>query len=313
MFTCVFNPCYLQKSTVQRWINRYVSSGSVETFYKNCHRPRITTDAIDHEITEYVHENPFTTSSSLANDFGISPWTIRRRLKEDGLFHFIPATQTKLSQEQKDRRVEFCEENYGINWDFVIFSDEKTFKSCNDRAKSLWRPKNQRYNPLYIQETTYSGRITCGVWGFITRGGVGELSKISAHMNSQEYTAILDEVFLPSINSMYGDSATEFQFQQDNARMHTSYHTRAWFESHPEVICLEWPVKSPDLNLIENVWAKMVWGWPDGGFSNRDEIFYEAEERWNSLRGTEYMANLYESIPKRLDEVINNGGNWCRY
>lgn len=294
-------------------MNRYKLSGSVATYYKNCHRPRITAVNIDHAITDYVEQNPFTTSCSLAYDFNISPWTVRRRLKESGLFHFIPAFQTRMTQEQKDRRVQFCEENYGIDWDFVAFSDEKTFKSCNDRAKSLWRPKNQRYNPLYIQETTFSGRITCGVWGFITRGGVGELSQITAHMNSQEYTTILDEVFLPSIHTMYGDSAREFTFQQDNARMHTSYHTRAWFASHPEVICMEWPVKSPDLNLIENVWAKMVWNWPDGGFPNRNAIFTEAEERWDAIRGTEYVANLYDSIPKRLNEVINNGGNWCKY
>lgn len=229
------------------------------------------------------------------------------------MFHFVPAYQTQLTQEHKDRRVQFCEENYGIDWDFVVFTDEKTFKSCNDRAQTLWRPKKQRYNPLYVQETTYSGRITCGVWGFITRGGVGELTPISAHMNSEEYTSILDNIYLPAINSMYGESADEFTFQQDNARMHTSYHTRAWFASHPEVIRMEWPVKSPDLNLIENVWAKLVWNWPNGGFANRAEIFEEARERWDLLRGTEYVANLYESIPKRLNEVINNGGNWCRY
>lgn len=295
------------------WVNRYLATGSLDAFYKNCHRPRITDAHLDHEITEFVRENPFTTVSSLSNDFGISYSTIRRRLNENGLFHYIPAFQSTLTQEQRDRRVEFAEENYGIDWDLVIFSDEKTFKSCNDRAKSLWRPKNQRYNPLYIQETSTSGRITCGVWGYITKGGVGELCEISAHMNSQEYTRILDEVLLPTLNVSYGDSVGELTFQQDNARMHTSYHTRAWFENHPEVVLLQWPVKSPDLNLIENVWAKMVWNWPDGGFRNRREIFLEAENRWNELRGTEYISHLYQSIRKRLDEVINLNGNWCSY
>lgn len=209
----------LQKTTVQRWVSRYEALGHVETFYKNCHRPRITTAAIDHEIIHYVQQNPFSTASSLANDFDISSNTVRRRLNDGGLFHFIPAYQSQLTQQQKDRRVQFWEENYGIDWDFIIFSDEKTFKSCNDRAQTLYRPKKQRYNPLYIQETAFSGRITCGVWGYITRGGVGELTQITAHMNSQEYSSILEEVLLPSINTMYGDSANEFTFMQDNAPM----------------------------------------------------------------------------------------------
>lgn len=313
MFLYVLNLCFLQKTTVQRWVGRYQSEGHVETYFKNCHRPRLTTAAIDNDIIRYVRQNPFTTSTSIANDFDISPNTVRRRLNENGLFHFIPAFQTQLTQEQKDRRVEFCEENYGIDWDLVIFSDEKTFKSCNDRAMSLYRPKKQRYNPRYVQETTFAGRITCGVWGFITRGGVGELSQTTAHMNSEEYTEILEDFLLPSINTMYGASANEFTFQQDNAPTHTSFFTQQWFANHPEILRMEWPVKSPDLNPIENVWAKMVWNWPNGGFMNRHEIFAEALERWESIRGTNYITKLYDSMPKRLNAVINNGGNWCKY
>lgn len=134
----------------------------METFYKKCRRPRKTPIVIDNEIVEAVRENPFTTSTSLAYDFGVSRNTVRRRLRENVLFHFIPAVQTQLTQEQKDLRVEFCEENYGIDWDFVVFSDEKTFKSCNDRAKTLWRPRKERYNPIYVQESAFSGRITYG-------------------------------------------------------------------------------------------------------------------------------------------------------
>lgn len=131
-------------------------------------------------------------------------------------------------------------------------------------------------------------------------------------MNSEEYTSILEEILLPSLDVWYGDSVGELSFQQDNAAIHTSYHTRTWFANHPEVMLLQWPVKSPDLNVIENVWAKMVWDWPNGGFRNRNEI-YEAENRWNEIRGSEYVTHLYDSMGKRLDEVINSGGNWCSY
>lgn len=151
--------------------------------------------------TEHVRKNPFITVTGLSSDFGISYSTIHRRLNENGLFHYIPKqthTGTKKSP---------CWILWIKLWYRVIFSVEKTFKSCNDLPKSVWRPKNQRYNPLYIQETSFSGRINCGVWINITKKGVGELCEITAHMNSAEYTSIFDEVFLPSLNITYGTSA----------------------------------------------------------------------------------------------------------
>ena len=84
-------------------------------------------------------------------------------------------------------------------------------------------------------------------------------------------------------------------------------------DSHPKITRIEWPVKSPDLNFIENVWSKMVFCWPDGDFANRNEIFAEASNRCEELRGTDYIDNLYNSMTKRMNEVINNGGNWCSY
>lgn len=171
-----------------------------------------------------------------------------------------------LTQQHRENRLRFCEENYGRDWDQVIFSDEKTFKSYNDRSMSLWRPRGERYNPKYVQSVPRSGRITCGVWAYITAFGPGEICEISRNMNSDEYTSILEHVYIPSMNMMFGPNAhNEFEFMQDNAGIHTSTLARDWFRSHPEIIKLQWPAYSPDLNPIENVWAKMVYDWPRHG------------------------------------------------
>lgn len=246
-------------------------------------------------------------------DYEISYDTIRRRLNENGFFNYIPARQTLLKAHHLANRIRFCEENYGRDWDKVIFSDEKTFKSINDRASSLWRPHGDRYDPKYVQTVTLSGRITCGVWGYITAGGPGEITPTSSRMNSDEYLSILGEILLPSMISMYGESANEFIFMQDNASIHTSAVARSWFQSHPEVIQLRWPPCSPDLNPIENVWSNMVYNWPQQGFRNRNEIIDTINMKWDDLRGTDYIPKLYNSMPTRMREVIHNNGNWCSY
>lgn len=50
--------------------------------------------------------------------------------------------------------------------------------------------------------------------------------------------------------------AWPFYFVQDNGPIHTTSVVKTWFWQH-HVITLPHPPKSPDLGLIENVWAAM--------------------------------------------------------
>lgn len=261
-----------------------------------------------------MQETPFITATQLKNDFpDISAATIRRRLNENKLFHHIPARQSPLTPRNINARLQFCEENYGRDWDKIIFSDEKTFKSFNARAASLWRPPKERFNPRYVQNIRYSGHLTCGVWGYITCGGPGELCPTSPRVDTEEYTSILEEVYLPSMQIIFGDAVNEMTFMQDNARTHTSAAARAWFNSHPDVKLLQWPAYSPDLNPIENIWAHMVRHWPENHFQNRGQILEMAQQLWEDLRHGDLIPKLYRSLPNRLQEVRDNNGYWCSY
>lgn len=279
-------------------------------------RHRVTTAEQDNLIVTHATEQPFTTAASIARIYNLNQTTVARRLKEGGLNHQIPATQAKLTEKHRYDRVKFCEENQGRDWDRVIFSDEKTFKSHSDTKLHLWRPRNERYNPRYVQSIKRSGHITCGVWGFITSAGVGELCEISPHMDSPKYCNMLEEILIPSMHIMFGQNCDEFLFMQDNAGIHKSRFAMNWFESHPEVTVLAWPPLSPDLNPIENVWGKMVYGWDIEHRIriSRQTVLDEAMQRWNDLIGdTDYINALYNSMPNRLQQVIDRNGNWCSY
>lgn len=273
-------------------------------------RKRITTPEIDAQIVDIAKQKKFVTATEISAFTGVNRQTVGKRLKEKGLFCRRPAMKTELTQAHRDARIAFIEENYHIDWEKVVFSDEKVFKSYSDRMKVVYRPKNQRYNPDYVQTVQFSGRITCGLWGFVTAGGVGELCQISTKMKSAEYVSILDEVYVPALKSMYGEGFQEFRLMQDNAPAHTSNETRRYFNTHPDIQLLQrWPARSPDMNIIENIWGRMTVNWGVDAPLNKENLVSEAVSRWNQLVGdSQYIDNLYASIPRRFDEIIQNNG-----
>lgn len=299
---------------MQFWVKRFENERSLDSHFDRCGSHRITSAEVDQAIFEYANERKFVTAVEIGRVMGIDRKTVGRRLKEKGLNCCRPALKIGLTPQHRAARIAFIEQNYGIDWDMVAFSDEKVFQSFTDRKNVLYRPKNHRFHPDYVQHVQRSGRITCGVWGFITAGGFGELCEISSRMNSAEYTSILDEIFIPSMHSMFGDDARNFVFMQDNAGIHTSHETMEYIRTHEINLLNNWPAKSPDMNPIENVWSKLVQNWNPDAPMNRENILNQAKEQWHACIGdTDYISNLYGSMPARFDEIIQNDGHPCSY
>ncbi|CAK9804825.1 Transposable element Tc3 transposase [Anthophora quadrimaculata] len=193
-------------------------------------------------------------------------------------------------------------------WQKVVFSDEKKFNLDGPDGYSYY------YHDLRKEERIFSRRQHGGgsvmVWGAISSKGVVDLKVLKGRQNSKTYLEILKTAKI-RIFDVVRDN--QWIFQQDNAAIHTAKLVKNWFEEQ-EIICLEWPALSPDVNIIENVWgylSRKVYI-NNTQFSSRKELINAIKKEWNNIP-LSYIETLYKSLPNRIFQIMNNNGGCTKY
>jgi hypothetical protein len=267
----------------------------------------------DLNIVSVYHNNPTTSTLTVANDNGISRDSVRRRLKDAGLRNRVPARKPVLLQRHRDLRLAFAEQF--INFDFrnVAFLDEKVFQSSADGRVSLWRVNNTRYNENNVIPNRRSGRISCGVWGWMSSAGPGELCQVTGRLNSRDYIEILNDVLLPSLR-VYYPSINPVYVVQDNCSFHNSRIVRHWIDQQEKIELLDdFPPKSPDLNPIENLWGLMAQQWDPTEARTKATLIQHCFGIWDSMRGLDHCYNMVMSMRNRLEDVRHARGGYTKY
>lgn len=303
----------MKVSTCKYWWHRYRIKGDFKTNPRSG-RKRKTNARQDEDILKTIQENPFHTAVQIARDFGVSRTTISNRFHDGGIKRYASARQTELSESQRKDRIAYfkllADSNDQKRLNRIIFSDEKTFKSDIVRQTNVYRPRNSRFKAKYSAKVRLSGRISSSYWGAIgVEGPITDLVRIDGHFNSEKYLMVLRKQLIPSMKRFKNDRI----FMQDNSPVHTAkvvleFLSKQKFES------LKWCPYSPDANPIENVWALMTKDWPKIKNRTPEALDKIVQERWSNLKKQpEYFRHLYESLPRRCAQILENDGHFCKY
>lgn len=263
------------RTTVQHWKKKFEETGNLST------KPRSGRPSDEHmkeSVVQYVKENDTANQRRVARFLGTSQSSVHRYLKQEKVKPFKFSFQQELTEDDPDRRIEFCSwiinEN-GTNFcRRIIFSDEASFYlNGHVRKHNLFYYSEENEHRL-IRVPMKSPGLT--VWAAVSYDLGITFSIIRETMNQVRYVDVLNQKLLPFV----GDN-TQHWYQHDGAPPHFSIAARTWLDEHfpqrwigrrgPQ----EWPPRSPDLT-IPDFW---LWSYVkdrvyaiENNFLNLDEL-----------------------------------------
>ena len=206
-------------------------------------RPRTVDAHMEKNLIKISRKNPTLTLNEILQKQQsiqkIHKSTLWRILHRNGVLSSRPNKKPFLSQRHRKDRLRFARVIKNLDWNDVIFSDEKRFRLRPDGLRRIWRhPGCARP----IQQTEKFGGGSIMVWGAIRSDGRLIVLPCSDNMDRWEYQDIIEKAMDTGL-FWWGNDVKVTCFQHDRAAPHRSAYTRAFFEfNHIDV--LDWPAQS---------------------------------------------------------------------
>jgi hypothetical protein len=221
-------------------------------------------------------------------------------------FQFLPPIHTfYLTEKQKSAQFKFATDHLHDNWDEALFTDESFFW-LGDDSRRLYRRRGEFSEDVQFKTPKFQKKI-------LIFGGIAKRYKtplIIIESGTVDAITYIDDLFdqsglIPDMNSIYG--SFKWKLMQDGTSAHTAEETMEYLSLYCQVL-QSWPSGSPDLNLIENLWAIMKTRVADLDATTVEELISAILTAWESITETE-IEHLIDSMNDRLSQVLlNNGG-----
>ncbi|GFT85992.1 transposable element Tcb1 transposase [Trichonephila clavipes] len=309
-----------ERSTVSAVMTAYKKCGNVTFGKHNSGRERKLTDRDKRVLTHIVARKRKQSLSQITSEVNshlrnpISARTVQRELHASNLYGRVGIRKPLVTARHALQRRQWCRTHRQWTpqqWQQVIWSDESTFTLFQTTVRGyVWRTPKEAFAPECIVLTVKHGGGSVMVWeGAIFWRGLGPLVTLHGKIKAAHYVNILGDQVHPFVQTSFPGECP--LYQDDNVPIPTAKIVQEWFAEHEG---LDWPPQSPDLNIIEHLWAylesKLRTRFPPP--STISVLETALHEEWLHIP-FQVVHDLYASIPRRIQSVIQSKGGPTPY
>jgi len=197
-------------------------------------------------------------------------------------------------------------QNWITVWFDVHFLDEKTVQTYTNGKVIVKRKFRERFDPdKIVSKEIQNPKNKVNLVGIVSFIGPNIKYSVSTNFSGKQYKQ------LTRIKLM--DVVREQTILMDNASIHSMGMK---YLENSDVRVLEFPPKSKDMNLIENVWAELQKNLSrklrSFTISTKDQLLTLIKESWKEIP-ISFIEKCILSMSNRLKKVIEAKGKQRKY
>ena len=229
------------------------------------------------------------------HNISVSHDTVRNELHALGLVARVrPRITAYRSDEAK--RLAFARANVATDPLTIAFSDEKIFDTNHHGHRQVWIKEGEMPKGRLVSR--WPNRVH--VWGCVAHGfRMLVVLKEDEKLNKDSYIRKILSKCVPGLR------AKGLTFLQDGAACHRA--AIPYLNRMNVPLVQNYPARSPDLNVIETLWANLQRSvWAKRPIS-RGDLESAIKTSWNEIKDTE-IDSLVSIWPQRIQNVIQKCG-----
>jgi transposase len=314
----------IKPQTADRIVKKYYETGSVAQRPGSGRKP-IVTAWMQRHVIDLAKKNCHMKFKDIGKQLNpkISASSVRRILKEAGFAKRKARKVIYLTEEQKEKRVEWARkfEDWGSeDWARVIWSDE-VYVVLGDWKGSVFVTRNlqEEFHEDCVIPKFKQSNLRIMAWSCIMKGKKGPLVVLDylggrgGGMTAARYQ---EQVLEKVVHDFYQEASEErgwVLFEQDGAPSHTAKSTIKWLERNL-VETMPQPAGSPDVVPIEALWhtLKEIICACSHIPTTLDKLKIAVSEAWDEIPLEEVDKHI-ATMNKRVQAVMAANGGHTKY